>query len=514
MKVLLINLPYYRGQEWSLPLGIAYIAAVLLKNGLEVEVVDISLLVIKKQYSPDMLYEKLRKEKYLFIGFGNVFFDFSFFKKLSADIKKICPGIFQIIGGQWASRIADILVNNTEVDAVVMGEGEEVILQIVECLRAGKPVGGLRYVHIKNKQNANEFAVVQDLDKIPFPARELFDIEYQKAEYWGPDPLLGFATILATRGCSRQCLFCSPIGGRVLRTRSPENIILEMNGLNKKYGIKYFRFNDEVFLGSNEKIIDFCDALENSGLKITFSIWSWSENLNKESISRLKNVGCNRIQIGIESGSPQILKEMNKSQNLERVRQKVQLISDHGLLCGSGFLTGTPSESKETLQETKNYIKELYKIRNFTIAQVNFIKFLIGTPIYNIAKQGGAISDDLEFLIDSDRKQMFKFVNITKLREYEYNKTLLDMNKDLTWNYFLTYKMRFIKRLFLADQIDYKNLLRSASWRDIPISIKKFGYVLRGNIRSLFSKIHPLLNINSLKTVFLTGYKGNRYENT
>lgn len=487
MKVLLIHLPYYRGQSWSISLGLGYIASVLLKAGLEVDVLDISLLVVKKQYSPDILYRKLKGGQYLFIGFGGVFFDFSYFQELSRKIKEICPDTPQIIGGQWASRIPELLISDTCVDAVVMGEGEEVILRVVDNICAGKPIGELRYVHTKNKPYIAELAAVQDIDKIPFPARHLFDMNYHRLEIWAPDPLRYYSIMVATRGCPNKCAFCNPLGGRVLRTRSPENIIQEMKELNEIYGIKYFRFNDEVFLGSNRKILAFCDALESSGLNITFSIWSWSENLSEETISRLKEVGCNRIQIGIESGSPQILKEMNKVQNLERVKAKVKFISDSGLVCGSGFLTGTPGETKETLRQTLNYIKELNSIRNFAVPLVSFIKLFKGAPLYDLAKEKKLIRDDLEFIIEADKNQMYKSVNLTRFNDSEYFDIVSNINRELKWDYYL--KGHLIKRLLLIDEINYKSLFKNLSVKDIHAIVKKIGIILQHNIRSYIFKV-------------------------
>ena len=492
MKVLLIHLPYYRGQQWSLPLGLAYIASVLLQAGLEVDVLDINLLKLKKQYSPDILFKKLKNNSYFFIGFGAVFFDFSYFQRLSTEIRNICPDTFQVIGGQWASRLAELLVESTSVDAVVLGEGEEVILEIVDYLRAGKPVSELRYVHARGKPYVHEFALVQDLDEVPQPARHLFDIKQHRVETWLNDPMLYFSTIVATRGCSRKCVFCNPLGGRKLRTRSAENIIDEMEGLYREYGIKYFRFNDEVFLGSNRKILDFCNALEKSGLKITFAIWSWSTNLNEETIGRLRDVGCNAIQVGIESGSPYILEQMNKVQNLQSVKKTVRLISDYGIRCGSGWLTGTPGETKETLQETKNLIMELNKIYNFTIPRISTIKFLVGSPLYNMAKERSSFTD-LEFIADSDANQMFKFVNLTGLDTAEYIDAVDNINRELKQDFY-SQNNRIIRRLLLTDQIDYKNLLRTFAIKDVSAVMKKFGYVMADNLSALLSKFKHIVD--------------------
>lgn len=483
-KVLLIHLPYYKGSSWSLPIGLAYIASALLKAGLEVEVLDIYLLHERGQYSSQMLYRKLKGEKYLFIGFGAVFFDFSLFRKLSMEIRKICPDTFQVIGGQWASRIPDVLVNDTRVDAVVMGEGEEIIVQIADLLRSGKSIGELRYVHVKNKPRMEGFAVVQDLDKLPFPARHLFDMDFYRLEMWTLDPLLYFSPMVATRGCPRKCSFCNPLGGRSFRTRSPANIIQEIKELVETYRIKFFRFNDEVFMGSNEKVLSFCDAIEESGLKITFRIYSWSEKLSEEAIRRLKSVGCNRIEVGIESGSPRILKEMNKVQNLELAKQKLQSISDHGMFCGSGFLTGTHGETEETLQETKNYIKELHKIPNFEREDIHFIKVLVGTPLYDLAKERGLIGSDMEFLVDNDKEQMFRIINLTRFNQEEYVDILGRINNELARNYFSSIP-RVIKRLFFYYQIDYRNTLRVFSVKDVPAIVRKLGYLLRAQIKAL-----------------------------
>ncbi|MDD5697531.1 MAG: radical SAM protein [Victivallaceae bacterium] len=489
MKVLLIHLPYYHRQPWSMPLGLAYIASVLLKLGIEVKVLDINLLTTKGRYSPKMLDDKLKEDKYLFIGFGAVFFEFTYFRKLSAQIRQTAPDTCQVIGGQYASRIAEALVENTTVDAVVMGEGEEIVPLIVDSLCTGKPLKDLQYVHTRGKPYVQEFAIVKDIDSCPFPARHLFDMEYHKLERWAPDPLFGFSTILATRGCVRKCVFCQPLGGRKLRTRSPENIINEMKYLNENYGVKYFRFNDEAFLGQNEKVLAFCDALENSGLKVVFSIWTWAEPLNERTISRLKEVGCNRIQVGIESGSPQILKEMNKVQNLEKVKRNVQLISDQNLICGSGFLTGTPGATKETLYETRDYIKQLYSIRNFSIARINQIKLMVGSELYRIAKEKGLISDDLEFVLNADEEQMFPCINFTNFDQKEYTRILNDINKELKWDYYSKYKIRIIERLIFADAIDYRNLIRLLSIRDIPTILKKFASVVIRDMQQWATKI-------------------------
>ena len=492
MKVLLIHLPYYRGQTWSLPLGLAYIAAVLLETGVDVKILDINLLIIKKKYSPEILKKILESEKFLFIGFGAVFFDFTFFQKLSSDIKNICPDTPQIIGGQWASRIPELLTDNTSVDAVVLGEGEEVVLQIVDSLCNKKPIDRLQYVHVKNKVFVNEFASVKDLNKIPLPARHLFDMNSQRKEMWANDPMLPFAAVLATRGCVYNCVFCKPLGGRVMRSRNPDNIIKELIELNRKYGIKYFRFNDEVFLGSNTKVIEFCDALEKSGLKIVFAIWSWSTVLSEAVIRRLKDVGCNLIQVGIESGSPTILKEMDKVQNLQSARKQIELLSENGIRCGSGFLTGTPGETIGTLRETKEYLKGLNSIRNFSLPQIHTIKFFVGTPLYNIAKQKGFIQSDLEIVKESDKNQMFIFINLTNMNVAEYMKELKKINSELRLDYYLKHKSRIVKAILRATLIDYKNLFKYMSFKDVDVIVFKFITVLRDELNSIGSKIRNL----------------------
>lgn len=485
MNILLIHLPYYHGQQWSLPLGLAYIASSLSQAGFGVEVVDIDLLMKKGGYQPDKLLKRLREREYLFIGFGGVFFDFTFFRKLSFEIKKTAPETFQVIGGQWASRIPEVLLHNTAVDAVVLGEGEETVVRIANSLQSGKSVSELNYVCTNDKPLVKEYGLVQDLDSVPFPARDLFDLKHHRLERWAPDPLRYFATMVATRGCARKCVFCNPLGGKVLRTRSPENIIEEMIELHKKYNIKYFRFNDEVFLGSNKKIIDFCQVLKSSGLKITFSIWSWSENLNPEAVSLLRECGCNRIQIGIESGSPAILAEMNKVQDLSRVQQKIKIISDNGISCGSGFLTGTPGETKDTLQQTKNLILDLYDIKNFSISKINSIKFLVSSPIYELAKEQGFIKSDLDFIIECDRNMMFKFINLTKLNDKDYSDTLNKINNELKWKFYSKHKSRILKRLLLSDQIDYQRVLRAFTVSDLIPITKKLFYTLLDNLNNL-----------------------------
>ena len=285
-----------------------------------------------------------------------------------AELAKECESrIRVVIGGIHATaRPQDF--NSPFVDDVIRGEGER------QC---HKLVYGS-----KNR----EFHRVE-LDSLPIPDRSLFMEEYS---------LEGLGHMVTTRGCPFQCSFCaqSVMWGNTVYYRSPHNILKEMQYLNTDYGVRDFTFWDDSFTIKHQRVLDLCDLLVE---RHWMDNWKWRcdtrmDLLHTSLVQRMLYSGCHRMSLGVESGSPRILRMVKKGESLEEIKEKAKLLRD-ARRAYSNFkwriylMTGFPTETGEEVKMTWDLAKELRPDR---ICLSNFV-YYPGTAIYEEGLKKGWI---------------------------------------------------------------------------------------------------------------------------
>jgi radical SAM superfamily enzyme YgiQ (UPF0313 family) len=373
------------GDESFLPLGLGYIAAILRKNNFDVKVFD--LLIDKK--SDDEVLNFIKYFLPSIIGFSAVTPVVNSAYRLAEKIKKTFPDIFLIIGGPHASALPEEPLNNF-FDFVIIGEGENTIIDLLNNLNNPEKVKGIAYKQNGNVQITEPREFITALDDLPFPARDLFpELKlYRGQEALGSRVPVG--SILTSRGCPFSCTFCfKAIFGNKFRARSPENILLEWIHLIKDYKVKEIAIVDDSFTTDVNRVIKFCDLLIKEKLKVR---WSCPNGIridigDIDMLEKMKEAGCYRVALGIESGNQEVLDKIGKRIKIEQIIKMVENCKRVGIKTMGFYMLGNPGEDEKTMQQTIDFAKKL---------RTDYAQFLLPIPyprtkMYEEIKKNGKI---------------------------------------------------------------------------------------------------------------------------
>ena len=378
MKIVLLN---PRLKTWSpnayVPLGLTYIAAVLEQEGHNVEIIDLNI-----QKTDTNSLQKIVTYADI-VGITGMITEYQEVIRLANIVKEAKAEIKLILGGPLASTLPGELLKNSRADFVVIGEGEKTIVGLVSAIKQEcgfSDVKGIAYKADGKVIFTGPVVPIKDMDTIPFPARHLLDMKrYLKNHFESFGiKIRGFGKIRSTnlissRGCPYKCTFCfKDMWGNKWRGRSPDNIIDEMQSLYENYNINGFFFNDDTFVLNANRVFEFCRRL---GERRFNSVWYCNGRVNlmtKEMLGAMYRSGCRGIAYGIESGNQQILDVMKKNETLTQVREVVAWTKEVGIHVTGYFMIGMLGETRETINETLTFAKEL---------ELDFYGFSLTTPI-------------------------------------------------------------------------------------------------------------------------------------
>ncbi|MFA5068981.1 MAG: radical SAM protein [Candidatus Omnitrophota bacterium] len=449
MKVLLINPPI---REWSkpnvFPLGLGYIASVLLEQGYEVEVMDINGYRWDRQEAE----ERIRKADYDVVGIGGIVTIYKYVKWLVSVLKKYHPHRKIIVGGSVGSSIPRIMMENNPVDIVSIGEGEETIKDLISVIASDGDISSVAGICYKDDNGqiiqTRKREPIQDLDSVPLPAWDLFPMDiYLKNPVGAPnrnkwidgssqDGECLSMNIYGTRGCPYQCVYCyHDFMGARYRTRSPGNIMKEIRQLYGRYGVKYFHFIDDEFVVNRGFTLEFCRLMkefsEEAGARITWGCAGRVNLMTEDMVIAMSRAGCVLIGYGIESGSQAMLDFIRKGVTVEQARKAVYLTRRHLGWADTSFMIGYPGETRQTIQETIDFCKGLDLIPEV----IFFLTPYPGTRLYEMALNRGLIKNEEEYILslgEQGEKIRINFTNFTDKELYEIQSGMIDELK--AWN--------------------------------------------------------------------------------
>lgn len=433
-KVLFIVHDVYQ-EDNNFPLGIAYLAAVLKKEGVEVKVCCQDIF----HWSNEKLAQLfLENEKYDLIGIG---FLAARFKEtvlgLCETVNKFKKDAWLILGGHGPSSISEYVLRETKADVVAIGEAEETITELLECkLKEGNlsKVKGIAYRE-KEKIIINERRpLILNLDTIPFPEWSLFPIEKYTTclklyDAKKDDKILG---ILTSRGCFNRCNFCYRME-KGIRFRSIENVIKEIKILNQKYGVNYFSMYDELFNFPKKRTLEFCQALKENNLKIKFGCDVRVDAFDEESAVWLKESGCKFLNFGFESSDQKVLDLMGKNTTVEQNIRALEIARKAGIGMGLNFIWGNKGDTEKSLRDNVRLIKKYN-----TYDQIRTIRPVTpypGCELYYDAIKMGLLSGPADFFEKFKNSDLFT-VNFTNIPEDKFYKLLFEANKELILDHF------------------------------------------------------------------------------
>jgi len=485
-RVLLINPPNSipKNSDFVInlfqPLGLAYVAASLEKNNYPVEIYDALALgfdqekIVGSRKIIGLGYSTIKKKIISFkpdiVGIAT---PFSFQSKEAHQLAKVVKNtnkkIIIIAGGSHATIQPEEVLNDKNFDYLIRGEGEYTTIELLKCLknnRSIKNISGLSYRNKGGKIIHNFRGLpIQDLDKLPFPSRNLLPMnKYHEAALKGRviEGMLAFGerrtSIFTSRGCPYNCTFCSVhlTMTRMWRYRSPENVVEELKEYVSKYQIKYFDILDDNFTLDPNRAKKICSLIIKSKLKIKWSTPNGirADKIDEKLIILMKKSGCIQIKVAPESGSPKILENVIKKHlDLNMVKKTVTLCKKHKLSVEAFFVVGFPEETKDDIHQTINFAKELRKLG------CDFCYFFIATPYYGTEMYQSAVKNGyldeskyhLNKILTTSGKTLLKSPNYTEKELFELLKLAAKVNPPIT-------KIRFISGLKMLT-IDPKRII-------------------------------------------------------
>ena len=449
MKIFLINPPI---REWAkpnvFPLGLGYIAAVLLQEGHDIEVLDINAF----RYQKAEVEEKIKDAVFDIAGIGGIVTTYKYIKWLVQVIKKYHPDKKIIVGGSVASSIPEIMLLENPVDIICNGEGEATIKDLIICLEQGgdiSKVKGIWYkdTYYKIHQNGPR-QPIKDINTIPFPAWHKFPMDIYLKNPVGAvnknkwldgtsetDVPLSM-NIFASRGCPYQCIYCyHDFMGQHYRHRSAENIMEEIKVLYERYRVPYFHFIDDEFVVDKEFVLNFCRLIKAFSQEVKQKItWGCSGRVNlmtEELIAKMAEAGCIAIGYGIESGSQKMLDFIRKGVTVEQAKNAIRLTKKYLGWADCSFMIGYPGETQETIRETIDFCKEL----ELAPEVIFFLTPYPGTELYQIALQQGRIKDEEAYVLGLGEQGENVRVNFTNFSDRELCDIQFSLIRDLkAWN--------------------------------------------------------------------------------
>jgi radical SAM superfamily enzyme YgiQ (UPF0313 family) len=396
------------------PIGLLYLATYIREKlskkypSIKVSIVDTyfngppactkTKLGYRAGLSDEEIEEILKKEKPDMIGISNNYTSYTPDSLSLAELaKKTCPKAVIVLGGAHATVDHEFLITKDCVDVVVRGEGEETFREMIYNIYKKKGlrnVLGITYKEGKRIISNSDRPLIEDLDELPIPDRSFINYpEYLKKTseiYFVPEKK-PVGTIFSSRGCMYHCVFCSThkVWSDKWRYRSAKNVIKEINYLRKKYGVREFAFEDDQFLGSNERVVEICKMIIKQKMDISLIVPPGLSPslLKKETLKYLKQAGLYRVSFSVDAGSPKSVAYVKKPVNLDKVRDIVAYANRLGLWTYGFFVIGYPYETIKDLEEVRDYAYGL---------KMDFIRFYIAQPhmgsdLYEIYLKEGKI---------------------------------------------------------------------------------------------------------------------------
>jgi len=457
MRILLVVYDNDSYVHWF-PEGFGYIAAVLERGGYDVEIYNQDM----HHWPDERLTDHLDRHRYDVVGISVVggYYQYRRLLGLSRAINRSKQRPFFVIGGHGPSPEPAYFLRKTGADAVVIGEGEQTVLELLDAVARGGGVENVRGIAYRAGQAVRinpRRPLIADIDSIPFPAYGLFPMHYYRLlrqPHAAPTDFV--MPVLAGRGCKFRCNFCYRMD-EGLRLRSPENVIEQIRLLQRDYGITYVTFSGELLMASEEQTLRFCEALIRAELGIK---WNCDGRLNyaKPHVMRMmKRAGCVYVNFGIEAMDDTVLRTMKKGLNTRMIREGIEATLAAGISPGYNIIFGNIGETVEVLEKDVQFLLE-YDVCS-QLRTIRPVTPYPGSPLYDYAIEHGLLKDCEDFYENKHVNSDLLAVNFTTLSDDEFHEALFEANCRLIRNYFAKQAERVIdqaRRLYLGRDTNFR----------------------------------------------------------
>jgi radical SAM superfamily enzyme YgiQ (UPF0313 family) len=374
------------------PLGLLYIAAALERAGRRVAIVDAEAEALDARG----FEARVRALRPRTVGLTGMTPMRERIAETAALVRPHCDRI--VLGGVHATRFREAaLAEFPEIDALVVGEGEETAPALLDWWDRGGPLpSGV----LARGEPFVERPPPSDLDALPLPARHLVP---NRAYRYLFQSAPGFTTAVTSRGCPFRCTFCDKtVSGSGWRARSAASVVAELVEIRNRHGLGYVCFFDDNFTLRRKRVEAICDGILRAGLDIAWKCEARVDGITPDLARRMRRAGCRTVAFGIESGNPESLALLKKDQDLDQMAAAIRACRDASIETVAYVLVGIPGETPETTMRTLEFAVS---------SDVDFIQFSTlspfpGTELWDEAiRQGWFRESSVRNPVDAERRR-------------------------------------------------------------------------------------------------------------
>lgn len=459
MKLALVFVPMRLEKNWSAlkaqdehvgimpPLSLAYVASIAEKAGHNVIIIDAvaerlsfeEVMTRLKTFSPDLL--------------GFTITTYGLYQNLDW-IKRIKErmNVPVVVGGWHLTLYPAETLTHKEIDYAITGEADCTLPKFLRALENSENLRTVKGLAFKEggKIIVNPPGdIVMNIDETPFPARHLFKNDRYHNILTSRK---NFTVMLSARGCPFRCIFCD-LKTKKFRMRSPENFVDEVEVCYKEFGVRSMDIYDSSFTVNKNRVYAICEEMKRRKLDIDWTVRTRADCVDGDLLKAMREAGCNTAMYGIESGDPQILKNLRKDTNLEHIKEVVELTKRYGMKALGFFIVGSPGDTPETVDKTIGFACDL---------DLDYVQFTKMTPfpnteIYEMYKKEYGEDYWQKFTLDQRNEKELPLVgtSITEKEAFAYLKKAY-----LRFYFRPTYILRALMRM--DSLMELKNNIRAA----------------------------------------------------
>ncbi len=361
MNLTLAAVPWSGMKNAYPPLGLGYLAAAVRSApGIRANIRILDFALYPRLTIEQTVERIMEGERPHILGLSCLTNNYHKSLELAARAKQVHPDLKTVFGGPHISVDPEAAAAHPAVDAAVYGEGEVTFLELLN--RAGEGawaegVSGLAYCGPKGVVKNPPRPLIEDLDSLPFPARDLMAIETYNLK---ADDGHHVYTVLSSRGCPYGCTYCfKGTFGHRFRARSAHNVLAEIRELVQTYGARHIYFGDDIFMIEPDRVRSICEGLLEDGQPVRWSCLARVDAVTPDLLALMRAAGCTQIHYGIESACDEILSRIRKQIDLEAVTRAVRFTREAGIRSKGYFMAGLPGDTEETLERTLHFAKTL-----------------------------------------------------------------------------------------------------------------------------------------------------------
>ncbi len=343
------------------PLGLAYVAAALEKNDFQVEIFDNYLL----ERPIEEVKSEVKKRAPEIVGITCSSLTYSRCIETAKAVKEACPSCRVVVGGPHPSYMPQTMLEHSEIDYAVIGEGEQAMVQLATSIKKNAKEAAIAKIPGVACMIGGEIAkaapeFISDLDQVPPPARHLLPMRmYDRAlSYLTVKPV---DTVSMLRGCPYNCAYCETreLWGTACRAFSPQRVIDELKHMVEVYNSRGIYFVGDNFTINKKRTSQLCQLIKNNKIDLKWTCETRADLISKELLAEMKSAGCQTIFFGVESGSPRIQQKLNKDIDLQEVVKTFEICRQAGIQTATSFMLGIPGETVADMNATFNFAKTL-----------------------------------------------------------------------------------------------------------------------------------------------------------